>query len=764
MDRQKSRAVLIIVLVLECVLCLWTGLHFGRSQTIGMDQETLMIRKTDGSMEPGFYTDYSCSDHAAVTTEGFPLGRGIYEISVQAQGKGGADLITRLVSDEDTSTDGNAHLVSSDSVQLKTDGTATAYRAYVHVSSQVRVEALLKDTAEDGSYLLLDTVSVRYLRGRTLAHELSKLLFLFLAADILLVLFFFFRTQTVDWLRTHGLVLTGLAAITAFACWPMLRDRVFFGNDILYHLRRLNYLGEGLMNGQFPVKIQTGWSGDYGYAVGVGYGDLLMLPAALFVILGYPLSWCYELCLVYLTALTAWIAYRSFTGITKSRMLGLTGAALYTLYGFRLYSIYSEATFGEFTAATFLPLVLLGLWEIYTAEDAATGRKGVHHLAGGIALVLSSHVVTTFLLALTIPLGCLLFLRQTLRREVLVRLFQALGLSILLGLYFLVPVADYLLTQGIAGTYWEVLLWDTTNAPEALFANLPDPNLIHSGWAGIGWWAFGALALCLALLLSGRFGTRSRAVAKLLLLEVVLLWASSESFPWFLVRRYLNPVYEILTNMQFAWRMAGIAGALLVLLTVLSLSVCNPLQVSGRKLAAEWIALALGVLCVVQTGAFYHETLTVARSISMVDRAALPAFRIDEFSIDAADPGLPYREQDVVLPEGSGASGTVLRQHGLTVTAQVVVPGPDAAEVRFPRWGYKGYQARTSQGQKLPLYRAADARVAVTVPAGYEGEVTVSFHEPWYWRVAELISLFTLVWLLLPTACKNVIIRQLRKE
>ena len=69
-----------------------------------------------------------------------------------------------------------------------------------------------------------------------------------------------------------------------------------------------------------------------------------------------------------MTLSTAIIAYYSFGKITASRKLGLLGAALYTLSCYRLVCTYIRASVGEYTAITFLPLVLVGLYNIYTTE------------------------------------------------------------------------------------------------------------------------------------------------------------------------------------------------------------------------------------------------------------------------------------------------------------------------------------------------------------------------------------------------------------
>ncbi|MCR4757822.1 MAG: hypothetical protein K5792_08490, partial [Butyrivibrio sp.] len=52
------------------------------------------------------------------------------------------------------------------------------------------------------------------------------------------------------------------------------------------------------------------------------------------------------------------------------------------------------------------------------------------------------------------------------------------------------------------------------------------------------------------------------------------------------------------------------------------------------------------------------------------------------------------------------------------------------------------------KGAKIKCYMAEDKKLAVEIPAGYSGLFKIYFREPWFWRLAELVSLVTLAYLL----------------
>ena len=65
--------------------------------------------------------------------------------------------------------------------------------------------------------------------------------------------------------------------------------------------------------------------------------------------------------------------------------------------------------------------------------------------------------------------------------------------------------------------------------------------------------------------------------------------------------------------------------------------------------------------------------------------------------------------------------------------------------MKLPILLYKGYQASGDGGEPLEITDDGSHLLGVSVPAGYSGQITVKFTEPWYWRVAELITLAVVV-------------------
>ncbi len=796
------------VLVAECLLIALRLFSLTGHQEIRFEQEDFLVSPDplgymgaeDEPPSPGFYVDNGAG--AAVITPDFWAKEGVWQITAEFVSNGPAwpkDCISRVVAVDDAKETEGARLVDSDLAVLTDGASGITYRADIRASADFRVVNYI-NTHQDGQYILMNSVTLTRMVGKTMMRELLTLLFLFALFDLILFgrLSAFLTRDTGEspegqgagktacrlcvWFRKNGVALGILSGIVAFGCFPLATRGIYFGDDIHYHLSRIAFLAEGLGSGAFPVKIYPGWGNGYGYAAGVGYGDLFLLPSAILYLCGFSLSFSYEFYVVLMTALTAWFSYLAFSAV-GGRAAGLSCSALYTLMGFRLHSIYAGATVGEYGAYTFLPLVVWGLWEIYREQpdgQTASGRslplRPDSLLAAGISLVIGTHVLTTLLLVVSILLFCLLWLHRTLQRRILLSLLKALGKTVLLSLWFAVPLLHYLATGVFRGESGVKRLWNGALSPETLFIAIPDEAQISGGFLGVGLAAFVILAVTLALLLSGRIRSHMLAggLLRIFILTMLFLWMSTTWFPWHAMWVRLPGLYSVFLNLQFPWHFLDLAAVLLVLLAAVILrlsgddlresrllsgteapadtrseytgtgtgeTVAVPAPVPvNRELLSVGFAVLVIALTVVQSGSYLGEVVREGRSIRQQGTLGLGVTSDYEFALKGAN-GSGYGR---AAEADEGLTAEIISRKGSRITAQVENATGQPGSVRFPLWAYPGYRAGSDAGN-LTLIRAEDGRVQVEIPQGFAGTVRVSFREPWFWRLAELISLVTLL-------------------
>jgi len=738
---ENKKYLIIGVLALELVLLVVNALRFYRHEEISFISDDLILSYYDEATgttvtEPGFYADHSSKPGSVVYTPDVFLKKGIYSVTIDCSSNGGTwhtNYSTLLASGDPTAAQ-SANLVSSDHAAIPSGDTSTSNLSWVHYGTNFTVRMGPEtDATGDDLYVLVNSVTITYMAGMTVLHETAKFFFILLLIDLVLFLYLFKKKETAEYLNKKAYVIAGMIFIIFFSSFMLFYRKIYFGDDIFYHLRRIAFLAEGLKSGQFPVKIQSGWDNDYGYAVGVGYGDVFLYPSAILVLLGFSVQFAYKFYIFLMNVLTAWISYHTSRRVSKNDYIALLCAGFFTLNGFRLQAVYTGATVGEYGAYTFLPLVVLGLYDIYTREK----KYGYITLAFGIALVVANHVITPYILAFTIPLFCLLLIEKTIKKPVLLDLFKACGLTFLASAFFVVPLLDYF--EDMRGNDYSDILWERGHEMVTIFTEVADKSKDSGGWAGIGYGFIAIMALGIAIAISGKFKEKTSVYIRVVLFNAFLFYMCLNNKAYFIFKDRLPGIFEHFAEIQYPWHILDIVAAIAIFILAASLKEITK-EEAGKSVALITGAIIL-MTCIYHGGELYKETSLEANEITMFDKTLLIETSDAEFILPGRDDTLPSRETDMVIrDENTQATASLISRNGLKITAQVDNPTGETVTVEAPLWGYRYYTAK-GNGQKLNTYRADSYKLAIDIPAGFSGTITIKFTEPWHWRLAELASL-----------------------
>ena len=379
------------------------------------------------------------------------------------------------------------------------------------------------------------------------------------------------RQKKKDGVLPESLALA-VCAIAGFAAsLPALRDFLVYGHDLAFHLTRIESIKDGLLSGQFPVRIDPTFLNGYGYASSVMYGDLLLYLPALFRLCGVSMLVSWQAFLVLLNFATAYLTYRAVKRWTGKPEVGLIAGVTYTLGIYRLMTLYTRASAGEALAMLFYPLVIAGIAQVLTEG------KGVKWLVLGMTGLLQTHLISLQIAAL----GCALYtlvcviLRKTSWKNI-GRLCLAAGITALVNLWFLVPLLTYSgLDLDIFHQEKQIYL-HAVYLPQ-LFSSFVDPYAAVTTFPGttaemplsVGL----LLGLGLVLFLFAAYKKREGQLEDVRLygigrgaaaFAVLALLMASVVFPWTYV--YKIPILsKVLFAVQFPWRYLGAASALLSL-------------------------------------------------------------------------------------------------------------------------------------------------------------------------------------------------------
>ena len=688
-------------LVLLAVLIVW-GLGLGRSRWV-------FERLDENGLDFGAGKAVSLADGAAYGVlsggPGFSLPAGEYRLKFSIL----------------TDAENRIRITSSNGARIEpaelaiVPGDWPAYRSFT-----------LLDDAEDVEFLICFEGGERM---EVLDVELSMLctdrlwtLTLLAAALVLLALL-----DRAGWLtpeRRRVLLVLGAAVLVASI--PAFRENLNPGHDAEFHRSRLRNLVSALSEGQFPVRVGGYMYNGYGSAASVFYPDLCFLLPALLMLGGATIQFALRVWIIATNALTAWTAYLCGRRMFSGREAGAAAAVLYTLAMYRLTDVYARAAFGEAAAMAVLPLFFLGLWEVVFGE-----KERWPLLALGAAAVYLTHVLSTVLCAAAAAVLCACCAVRIVRGRRLGALLKATGTALLLCLFFLVPMADYL-RGGISMDTLPSSCADAALGLEKLL--LGDPAFpVGIGLALV----LGAAAAAYALIAH----TEAEAgwARGLLAAGAVLALMTTQAFPWEALGSRLGGAVNFL---QFPWRLLSLACLFLAL------------------------GAGYGIVCLHGHPRWRESAVLLVLAVSMaacapqLQREAADGAQTYFYWQSNFDRLMGYREY--MLPGSSvkktedwavhAADGVMISDYGKDGTrVHAQVDAPEGGALSLPLFGFDGYRAELD-GEALSWSRGDNNRLTLMLPAGARGELRVWFAGKALWRAADAVSLATAVWLLLWTA------------
>ena len=698
--------------------------------------------------------DFTPPEDKAVSfsTAGSAMRSGAYEVTVQYFSCQTPDAPTfnalHSAGSLSFASKGNPSAISADAVTLDDCHRTVTTRLWVGYGARM----------QDLTATLTYGEGQLYLYGITLTEQpiyrLTRLvIFVLLAAVLDLALLLLFARGDTDapaHRRKYAVPLI-LAGITVAACLPLFSNYLYFGHDLDYHLQRISAMAAELSYGQFPVRMTTDSLNGYGYANSLCYCELFLTLPALLYNAWLPLRTCYQVYIFAVTLSTAIITYCSFGKITASRKLGLLGAALYTLSCYRLVCTYIRASVGEYTAITFLPLVLVGLYNMYTTEKPRFAQWAP--MAFGMAALVQCHLLSCELIALLLVVFCLLRLRDTLRPARLLAWVKAALLAVALSAWYFFPflISTHEINLMVNGP----LIGKIQNQGTYLVQLFSPFGPGYGGTAGgtstdmtlsIGLPLTAGLALILYCLLHRERWQQQAALRRMQWafgFAVLALALSLHAFPWDGVQNWLGRAAGKMAGMfQYPWRFLSLATVLLCLASVLAVQL---LKEKNARLA-KGAAAALAVCALLTAGVVQTQITSDMGELAynvFLSKDPNVSTGVGEYLID----GTSAYETIWAQPKPGSDDLHLLsyEKRGGKAYLEVENDG-EAADISVPIFNYGHYHAvDEATGEEYPLGTGENARITLNIPAGYTGTIVIAYKAPTYWRGFELVSVLALL-------------------
>lgn len=609
----------------------------------------------------------------------------------------------------------------------------------------------VEDSLEDVSFRVLYggtgnlNVSSLYLTSTGRMYRDPWILMGLVLLASLLVLLLRIKKGDPDRMGKRALLVLGAAVVLAAV--PISFQYVLDGNDLYYQFNRILGIQEALKAGQFPVKLHSTFLHGYGYGSPIFYPELFLYIPAVFGCMGMSLIGCYRLLLLLVHMATAFVSYRSFSGLMHSREKGLMAACLYTLSVYRLIDLYTRAALGEGMAMIFLPLVMWGLYELIL------GDSGKWYLAAlGFTGVMQCHILTTELSVVFGAAFGLMYIRKLKEKGRIPALLLAGGSTVLMNVGLVLPLLQHTAYPFKVFSVESTLSWWTVTLPKLFDLLLSNPTQrMYAGLENSGEMPCTiGFVLLLGILAFGyswvmnpekqKEDVSFRRYKTAFVLAVIGIYASTSYFPWDRVQS-IGILNRLVSTVQFSWRCLAISTALLC-------PVCaeGVWRLSENRELRKGLCIGFGVLAVLCSAIYVNRYCEEAGPRYTSENAyQREKSQVDEMyfvNVPHSNSFRIWNRENTFTPSGGVMLSDCVRTEKPSAEFTYEKPeGMESAFVDVSLTWYPDYCAKLSDGTPLLTDVGDGGVLRIWLPENAAGSVKVYYREPGYVRLGKLISL-----------------------
>lgn len=730
LGKKQIGLLAVVVQVLLVIICAVTGHHELAHINIPYQE---LVGTTIPDERGGWYIDetFPClEDGLFDSTEKMTLDKGTYNITVNYE----------------TDRENNYSTVASKSAEyfkLFADETPLPSRKHavtytIYLLKDVTDLEIKNYYCKEG-YLIIKDITV----DETSAYLRMKLFLLILLFSLFdLIWYAFWKGLFANVSREQCITVMMVVAVATYASMQIWDGFMTDTQDLAFHLLRIEGLKEGLRSGQFPVKMQPNWLDGYGYPVSVYYGDLFLYIPAFLRLVGFPVQFSYGVFVFLINLATAGIACWCCFKISGDRAVSLVCAMLYVLIPYRLTDLYERNAFGETLAIAFLPLIVYGMYHVFTADSSekAFGKSWLP-LVVGFTGIIESHILTCIMCAFFVILDCVIHWKKVLEKERFVVLAKTVIYTSLLNAGFVFPCITSMKGLDITAPYriGNRIQWGGTLYTEMFrtYNNGTGPVL------SVGSVAAAVLFLYLLLYVTHRtdsgIGTFLRQGAHLWVFAILSLYMASMYFPWNRISDLLGKYSMMVNNIQFQFRFLGIASVFVMVVCCFAL---KGMRGAGGGKYFQSALLGIGVIVFV-SGSYMIDTRISEYphfTVYDIDKYGRTDHNVGEYVLYGTD--FRSLEPDrVSLGEGAVLDAYAKKYTDITLTCKNTSDSDSYIEV--PLLYYSQYRAKDEMGNVMSLVYGDNNVMRLLLPAGYQGTVHIHYRQPVFWRICEIISVLT---------------------
>ncbi|MCD2502891.1 hypothetical protein LQE93_14055 [Clostridium sp. NSJ-145] len=534
------------------------------------------------------------------------------------------------------------------------------------------------------------------------------------------------------------IIITIMLFVIVYSTFLLIIPGIPRGHDLTFHLSRISALSDGLKLGQFPVRIYPNYFNGYGYANGLFYGDIFLYIPAVLCTLGLSVITSYKIFLLICTICTALSIYLCVKSISKSKYAAVVSTVIYTLSSYRMVDVYIRAAIGEVIAFIFLPLVVLGIYEIIYRD-----KKKWYIITIGFSGLILSHNISAVIMGGFTTLILIINIKRIIKEpNRLGYLFLAAITTILIVSFFVFPMIEQIVTDKFVLNSQTINseIWTTTMPLYKIILEIPYSLMLLPGVSGIG--------IVFVVILFIRF--KNKKVNNIVFgysdvcfsMGILSIIAVTKIFPWRILVKYIKQ----LATIQLSWRLYLFATLFLSISGgIILLDYCKNIEDRTKKLSIITI-LSIFACSINMFGQYAFYGLMQIKGLH--DVSIIP-YRVGlaEYLPEGTDKELLFERGDIISSNNDELKIDFSRK-GTNLSVNFSNNIQNNTFIEVPLLYYLGYEATyTSNNIKkvLPISKGENNIIRIDLKNFADGQINVVYKGTKIQYISKYISLLATI-------------------
>lgn len=584
-----------------------------------------------------------------------------------------------------------------------------------------------------------------------------------------------------------------LITTTLLASGPVFTGKGFAFDDIGFSYSRIEGLKDGLLDGQFPVRLYPETFRGFGYAAPYFYPDVFLYPFALMRIAGFSLRAtmnCLILCINFATVAVCSYSIRRVFRARCATLPVYLGSFVYTMSLYRLADVLVRGAIAEAIAFIFVPLVVAGVYSIIVEDGPITP------LVIGISAIANSHLITCEMIVFFLLIMCIPCYRLVFRAKTLKKLSMSAVMSVLLSMYFVGPFIHMSLSDSFKVFNNNAFLTSENVLPFqrlfALTAVASSQQVDYDKWyysrytIGLMTMIITAIGYAVATYVYIRLKKKGKIPKEQIIkrdykfltlsmcLGILAFLMTTDVFPWKYIESNGGILKTVICMVQFPWRYLVIASVMFAFTLAFALKIIIESggliginkSLSVSKMTMYFFVPLSVVLTLIQTIRYFEYVSDYMSSdyilydgndrFTEYDSVGMGEYEPEDFTGQGMD--LCIEEYQTAMDEtaivnrldNSSLVISSMENKGSTHSLLVINPTMETQNLYIPLLYYDGYRVTDIPNENAPqklnseLYRTEQGTIALKIPSGYYGKAVVYYKGNMLFRMYELISVATM--------------------